>query len=233
MAGRFGAAFFAAALRSGAAPDAQPRASKMERLYYYILAEQQYNFLTLIIIILFAICSIQLNAQQKYEKESRLKEKDVPDIALHFIDSLDVGRRIRWYLEEGLERTSIEAKFKLNNQKYSVEFDTVGNLEDIEIQIKWSELEKPLRDSINFYLGEDCKKFKIRKVQIQYSGDRSSLLAKIKTGERTDKCIVRYEIIVKCCNTNNVNLFEYLFSNTGQKRAISQIVFKNSSNLEY
>jgi hypothetical protein len=70
--------------------------------------------------ILFAICSNQLNAQQKYEKESRLKEKDIPIKAHHFIDFLVAGNRIRWYLEEGLERTSIEAKFKLNNQKYSI-----------------------------------------------------------------------------------------------------------------
>ena len=183
--------------------------------------------------ILFASCSNQLYAQQKYEKESRLKENETPDQALDFIDSLEVGSRIRWYLEEGLERTSIEAKFKLNNQKHSIEFDTVGNLEDIEIQMKWRELQKPLRDSISFYLGEDCEKFKIRKVQIQYSGDRSILLTKIKTGESTDSYIVRYEIVVKCVNTKNVSLFEYLFSNTGKKLAISQIVFKNSSNLEY
>ena len=121
------------------------------------------HIFTGVIIILFTICSNQLNAQQKYEKESRLKEKNIPNKALHFIDSLEVGSRIRWYLEEGLEHTSIEAKFKLNNQKYSIEFDTIGNLEDIEIQIKWSELEKPLRDSIRFYLGEDCKKIKIQK----------------------------------------------------------------------
>ena len=191
------------------------------------------HIFTGIIIILFTICFNQLYAQQKYEKESRLKEKDVPSKALNFIDSLEVGRRIRWYLEEVFERRSIEAKFKLNNQKHSIEFDTIGNLEDIEIQMKWSELQKPLRDSISFYLGEDCKKFKIQKVQIQYSGDRSILLAKIKTRKSADNYIVRYEIVVKCCNTKNVRLFEYLFSNTGEKLAISQIIFKNSSNLEY
>ncbi len=181
----------------------------------------------------FTICSNHIYAQKKYEKESRLKEKNVPSKALGFIDSLEVRGRIRWYLEEGFEGTSIEAKFNLNNQKHSIEFDSIGNLEDIEIQINWSELQKPLKDSISFYLGKDCEKFKIQKVQIQYSGDRSILLSKIKTGESTDNYTVRYEIVAKCCNTKNVSLFEYLFSNTGQKLAIFQIVFKNSSNLEY
>lgn len=191
------------------------------------------HIFTGISIILFALCSNQLYAQQKYEKESRLKENEVPDKALHFIDSLEVESRVRWYLEKGLERTSIEAKFKLNNQKYSIEFDTIGNLEDIETQVKWSGLQKPLRDSISFYLGANCKKFKIQKVQIQYSGDRSVLLSKIKTGESTEDCIIRYEIVVKCYYDKNVNLFEYLFSDSGQKLSVAQIVFKNSSHLEY
>lgn len=186
-----------------------------------------------IIMVLFVICCNQLYAQQKYEKESRLREKEVPKKVLCFVDSLEVGSRIKWYLEEGLEHTSIEAKFRLNNQKHSIEFDAIGNLEDIEIQMKWDELQKPLRDSISFYLGIDCEKIKIRKVQIQYIGDRFNLLAKIKTGESADNYIVRYEIVVKCCNPKDVSLFEYLFSNTGEKIAVSQIVFKNSSNLEY
>lgn len=174
-----------------------------------------------------------LYAQIKYEKESRLKEKNVPSIAFNFIDSLAVKRKVKWYLEEGFNRTSIEAKFKMNNQKYSIEFDTVGILEDIEIEIKWDVLNKTLRDSINFYLGQECKKFKILRIQIQYLGDRSVLLSKIKTGESTEDYIIRYEIVVKCCNEDNVNLFEYLFSDSGQKLAVSQIVFKNSSHLEY
>ncbi|MEZ4934623.1 MAG: hypothetical protein R2788_21160 [Saprospiraceae bacterium] len=93
----------------------------------------------------FAICTNQIHAQVKYEKESRLKEKDVPSIALDFIDSLAVKKKVRWYLEEGFNRTSVEAKFKMDNRKYSIEFDTIGNLEDIEIQVKWDGLNKTLR----------------------------------------------------------------------------------------
>lgn len=183
--------------------------------------------------LVFTICSNHIYAQKKYERESRLKEKYVPSTALDFIDSLAVGRKVRWYLEEGLDRTSIEAKFEMDNQKYSIEFDTVGNLEDIEIRIKWGGLNKMLRDSIDFYLGQDCTKYKIRRIQIQYSGDPSILLPKIKTGESTEYYTTRYEIAVKCRSKNDVNLFEYLFSDSGQKLSVSQIIFKNSSHLEY
>lgn len=191
------------------------------------------HIITGIIFFLFAINTSHLFAQKKYEKESRFKEKKVPSIALDFINLLAEDRKVRWYLEEGFDRTSIEAKFKMNNQNYSVEFDRLGNLEDIEIQIKWGDLRKPLKDSVSFYLGRDCKKFKIRRIQLQYLGDHSVLLSKIKTGESTDDYIVRYEIVVKCSHDNNVSLYEYLFSDSGQKLSAAQIVFKNSSHLEY
>lgn len=191
------------------------------------------QIITGITFILLTIYFNQLYAQQKYEKESRLKEKDVPSKALDFIDSLEVKGRVRWYLEEGFDRTSIEAKLKFNNQKCSIEFDSIGNLEDIEIPIEWNYLQKSLKDSILVSLGEDCKKFKIQKNQIQYSGDRSTLLSKMKTRKSGDNYIVRYELVVKCSNTKNIALFEYLFNDTGRKLAFYQIVFKNSSNLEY
>ncbi|HMQ46960.1 MAG TPA: hypothetical protein PKA00_08175 [Saprospiraceae bacterium] len=186
-----------------------------------------------IVFFLFGIGTHPLFAQVKYEKESRLKEKDVPSIALDFIDSLAIKKKVKWYLEVGFNRTSIESKFKMNNHKYSIEFDTLGNLEDIELQIKWDELNKTLQDSIDFHLREDCKKFIVRRIQIQYSGDRSVLLPKIKTGESAEDYMIKYELVVKCCYENNINLFEYLFSNSGQKLKVSQIVFKNSSHLEY
>ncbi|MBK8556002.1 MAG: hypothetical protein IPL65_09675 [Lewinellaceae bacterium] len=183
--------------------------------------------------LVFTICSDHIYAQKKYESESRLKEKYVPSTALDFINALTVERKVKWYLEEGLYRKSIEAKFTMNNRKHSIEFDTLGNLEDIEIRIKWGELNRTLRDSIGFYLGQDCAKYKIKRIQIQYSGDPSILLPKIKTGESTEYYTTRYEIVVKCRSKNDVNLSEYLFSDSGQKITVSQIVFKNSSHLEY
>jgi hypothetical protein len=191
------------------------------------------HIITINVLLFFFICPNYLFAQIKFEKESRLKEKDIPSIALDLIDALAVEKKVKWYLEEGFNQASIEAKFELNTQKYSIEFDTLGNLEDIEIQIKWNGLNKTLRDSIDFHLGQDCERYKIRKIQIQYSGESAALLHKIKTEDSKEDYITRYEVVVKCRSKNNVNLFEYLFSDSGQMLTVSQIIFKNSSHLEY
>ena len=184
-------------------------------------------------LILWAFCCQTAHAQQKYEKESRIKESEVPTQALAFIDSLEIEGKMRWYLEESIDHQSVEAKFKLNDQKYSIEFDLEGKLKDVEIQMPWIDLPQVLRDSISSHLKRDCKRSKVRKVQIQYTGPREVLLSRIKTGIDTDNYVVRYELVIKCAQPGDVSLYEYLFSDTGQALSRSLIIIKNSTNLEY
>ncbi len=172
-------------------------------------------------------------AQQKFEKESRLKMDEVPEMALQFIDSLEPESKINWYLEEGLESTSIEAKFRYKGKKLSVEFDTAGKVEDVEIQVKWNTLPAALRDSIREVFRSDCNRFSVRKVQVQYSGSRTTLIAKLKTDSTTVGYITRYELITKCRTDEDIALYEYLFDSEGLSLTRSKIIFNNSSNLEY
>ena len=169
------------------------------------------KFICLILIIALH-CSNNLSAQKKFEKESRIREKDVPTKALEFIDSSDLKSKIKWYLEEGLNRKSIEAKFKRDKVRYSVEFDTLGNVEDIENEVSWEDLNSQLKDSISLHLKKDCLKHKIVKVQIQYSGSESGLFSKLKRNETNQYLTIKFEIIVKCNLQNKVELFEYLFN---------------------
>jgi hypothetical protein len=186
-----------------------------------------------IVLLILGMASTKLYAQEKFERESRLKRSDVPEKALCFIDSLEIKSRVKWYFEQGLERSSIEAKFKKDKKKHSVEFDSLGNIEDVEILIKWKKLPAQLKDSINFQFQTDCAKHKIEKVQIQFTGGCEALFAKIKTQEINLLLTTRYEIIVRCSSSNDINLFEYLFGEDGEVISRSKIIFKNSTNLEF
>ena len=171
--------------------------------------------------------------QLKYEKESRLKKEQVPVPAAQFIDSLMIRNKVKWYKEEGLDRTSFEAKFIKDKSKYSVEFDSEGNLEDVEILVNWKEMNEPLKESILDQLCEDCWKINVQRAQIQYTGDRNVLLSLVKNGETDESYVIRYELVIRCRTRNNTVLYEYLFTDSGQKLSRSEIVFKNASNLEY
>ena len=190
------------------------------------------HFFCLILII---ITSYQNNlfAQEKFERESRIKREEVPLKALDFIDSLHMKTKIKWYKEEALTRHSIEAKFKHQKINYSVEFDTTGNIEDIEIEMDWKEIEAHPSDSIKVQLLKDCTKYKIVKVQKQFTGSEKHLSQLLNSNLNPPDLTEKYEIVVKCNTRQDVNLFEYLFDESGAFVRKAKIVFKNSSHLEY
>ena len=188
---------------------------------------------TCLIFLLSLFSSVELFAQEKFEKESRIKQRDVPQKALDFIESANIKGKMKWYLEQGLNRKSIEVKFQQNRKRYSVEFDTLGTIEDVEIELKANELPASLNNTINAQLQNDCIKYKVEKIQVQYSGSEEQLLAKLKNPASVQNLVTKYEVVVKCTFKNNVELLEYLFTDTGTVLSVSTIVFKNSSHLEY
>ncbi len=190
-------------------------------------------FLKCLILVLVLLNFTTLSAQEKFEKESRIGEKDVPAKALQMMDSANFEGKIKWYLEEGLSEKSVEAKFRHNKVKYSVEFNTLGIIEDIEIEIDPEDLHASLRDAICNHLLAGCLNHRIVKVQIQYTGSESVLAAVLHKSETNPSPTIRYELIVRCKQENSVDLFEYLFSEEGSIISTSKIVFKNSSHLEY
>jgi hypothetical protein len=193
------------------------------------------NHISILISTILILCLVTQNcfAQDKFEEESRIKSEEVPEAARTFIDEIHVDKKVRWYCETGLDSKSIEAKFKKNKTRYSIEFDTTGIIQDAELEICWEDLAPLIRANISAELGEICAKYKTRKIQIQYTGEENDLLLCLAEKGPTEKLTTKYELIVKCKNKYKVDLFEYLFSEEGKLLASSKIVFKNSSNLEY
>ena len=171
--------------------------------------------------------------QEKLEKESRLKSSEVPTKARRLVDNILNKKKLKWYLEEGLTEKSIEAKFILMNKKYSVEFDTDGNLQDIEIEVKWNTLTPIQKERIQQKLTTSCQRFAIRKVQEQYLAKDVIGLIKNNRWNDLNQIPSRHELVVKCKNTSLVKLVEYLFSDKGELISNSNIIFKNATHLEY
>jgi hypothetical protein len=186
--------------------------------------------LTLCLLFTSPLC---LLGQQKYERESRIKTEDVPLAAQAFVDSLVNHQKIKWYLEESLTHFSIEAKFKLDENKYSVEFDTLGRLEDVELLVKEDAIPSSVYDQIREILDSLFSRYRIRKSQIQYTGQAEKLLTLIRRGEATEGYTTKFELIVKGRTEQGVHLYEMLFDNSGHLLSQSTIVLKNANNLEY
>ncbi|WP_246019878.1 hypothetical protein [Muriicola soli] len=127
------------------------------------------------------------------------------------------ARKIRYYKEIDSVTITFESKFKKDKLHYSVNFNSKGELEDIEIQISKVDIPSDVWSSIAEHLNGDCKKFKIRRLQQQYP---------LKNGLSAEKIIndafqnlilpyINYELIVVCKRDSGREEFEYLFNAQG------------------
>ncbi|MEZ4942235.1 MAG: hypothetical protein R3D58_15260 [Saprospiraceae bacterium] len=171
--------------------------------------------------------------QTKYEREYRIKTQAVPAPARQFVDSLAFRKKVKWYFEENLRGNSIEAKVCRDKKRFSIEFDTSGVLQDIEIQHRWTDIPEHTRNQITATLDSLFVRHDIRKIQIQYAGDRSALFKLAQNQQPAKAYTTRYEMVVKGKKPDGLRLYEITLDENGALRALEEIVFKNSDNLEY
>jgi len=157
-------------------------------------------------------------SQAKYEKEFRIKQADFPQKALALInDKIRGVKRLRFYKEIDSIAISYEAKFKKDRLFYSVEFNTEGELQDIEILIQEIDIPKDVFGSITKHLEETYPKYSIRKLQQQYplkEGTQHSSLLK-EAFQNLLLPYINYELIVSCKSEAGRREFEYLFDAEG------------------
>lgn len=185
------------------------------------------------VILLFCFFQINVNAQQKFEKESRIKPGDVPSAALQFIQEVQMETNWKWYFEENLVGNSVEAKTKYNGKRYSIEFDTSGKIQDVEIETELPEIDENVSRNIIQALYSMFYSHKIEKIQIQYSAEIPVLLAILNNKPDQSVSKVQYEIVVKGKKTGRPKLFELTFTENGELLETLEIIFRNTDNLEY
>lgn len=176
-----------------------------------------------------------LFAQQKFEKEYRLKTSAVPEQARKFVDSLPFDRRVKWYVEISELGKTVEAKSKFEHKRYSVEFDSTGKFLDLEIEVDFSELPKDVKEIITQNLESKFGIHHITKTQTQLIGPQEIIQTYLigNKSEEPEQLSIKYEILVKGSKNKEVSKCEIIFSNTGNIEKESEILFRNTDNLEY
>lgn len=176
---------------------------------------------------LLAIC------QEKIEREYRIKQEEVPQPAIDFIiktysDSL----KVKWYKEESDKGKSYEAKLKWNDNKHSVEFGLDGLVQDIEIEAGVESIPEEILKKVESELEANFTKYKIRKIQVQYSGSASQLTNAIKTIDYRE-VLQKFEIVFEAKEENELSLWEGLFDIKGNILSKRRIIEKPTDNLDF
>lgn len=184
---------------------------------------------------LFCCLNLCGQEQEKYEKEYRIGQDQVPQSALDYITKFNFNKKIKWYREESLIGASVEAKTKYQKQRYSIEFDTLGGLQDVEIKINFEDLNEAVQRSICDILSQEFDRYKLQKIQQQFSGSAKNILSylKLQTNERLPNIKIQFEIVLAGKRASKVELYEYTFSEQGGLVSKSHIVLRNTDILEY
>lgn len=162
---------------------------------------------------------LNLSAQTKNEKESRIQLSEFPAQAQTTINSIiDEVKRIRHYKEIDGNHEGFESKFKYKKHWYSVEFSKSGNLEDIEVRIRERQLNTVTKNKIKSYLKQHFLKYDIIKIQEQYTPSRAAenelyLKTILKDRKSTDS---NFEIVIAVKLSEGWELKEMTFNAAGK-----------------
>ena len=187
----------------------------------------------LIILWLSAIFSNSI-AQHKDEREQRIKETDVPAEILKELEPYIKNLKVKYIFETDGDDSSYEAKFRSKSRQFSVEFDTLGSLEDVEIEMKYTSLSKEVKKNIAKYLSKSSSGYKILRCQKQYvhiEGKTSETLRHAVNNESHSP--INYELVVDLKMGSALASYELLFDASGNFIAKRVIVNRATDNLLY
>ncbi|WP_299337432.1 hypothetical protein [uncultured Psychroserpens sp.] len=161
---------------------------------------------------------VSLTAQTKNEKELRIDISNFPEHAQSILRTLpEKAKRVKFYKETDSIKESFESKFKYKHHWHSVEFDSDGNLEDIEVNIKKKQIPNPVLDAINMHLKNNSDKYDIIKIQEQYVYEAKISEAELLSAvlEKREKMASNYEIMIALKKDKIWNLREITFNSQG------------------
>jgi len=182
------------------------------------------------------IMTPSLFSQKKQEREFRILASQFPVEAHKLIESeLEDVKRLRFYKEIDGEKESYEAKFKKDRLWYSIEFNKIGVLEDVEITIKAIDVPEDTFDKITSYLNKSFTKYRIKKIQQQYvSKSPTTTKTTIKNAfQNLLLPTINYEIMVGGKQESGYLTYEILYNATGDFQKLRQSLPPNYDHVLY
>lgn len=160
----------------------------------------------------------------------RIKAREVPEKAMNWLnDSFEDIKKPKWYLEYSQIGKSYEAKFSFCGYFYSVEFDSLGKIEDVEVEIPKSKVSEEVWKKIGTYFESEFSQVKVEKVQRQFTGEPDDL-EDFFDEQEVEGVTTRYEIVFEG-KKEIWELWEALFDESGNFISVLKVEIRLNDNL--
>lgn len=184
----------------------------------------------LFIILLITMNPYLLAQDQKKEIETSIKMSEMPVPSLNILDQFwNDEKKGDFYREFDGDSVSYEAKFMHGAYLLSIEFNEIGLIQDIEKLIEFDEIPENTGNAINSYLNDQYTKFKITRIQRQYSGGDELTISFLN--EDFGSLTIRYELEIEAQNKEELGAFEFLFNENGKFLQKRRIVRRSLDNI--
>ena len=171
---------------------------------------------------------------QDIDIEKRVGFNEVPSKSLNFTQSIFSSQKIKWYLEKNDSILLFEAKTKHKKHRYSVEFDTLGNIIDVEKIIKYKSLSTTTKKKIHHAIISEFKTYKVQKTQIQWiSSDEETLTELIQFGFSNKFYVENFEVTIKGKKESIPMYYRILINNSGKIIQIIELERRSVDNLDF
>lgn len=170
-----------------------------------------------------------LFGQSKFESETRVSLSEVPSPAVSYMSSIGKAYKVRWYREESQLGTTFEAKTRIEDFWYSIEFDSSGLFLDIEKTVHLQDLDQDLVRTIQDGFNTLFRRHRILKVQQQFLISDTSFQAFLQAGMDYQhlECIVRGE------QKGEIGNYEILLTRDGRVKEVLEDDDRPSDNMEF
>lgn len=186
---------------------------------------------TILSLLIFWI-SFSAFSQEKIERELKVKPSQVPTPAKEWLaDAFEDLRKPKWYLEYSQTGKAFEAKFIWKKYFYSVEFDSLGKLQDVEIEIPSSEIPTETWTKIQGYFFEEFQEVSVQKIQRQLIGKEDDIEDFFSENE-SEGISIRFEIVFEGKN-ETWQVWEGLFDEHGTLISVIKVQSRPLDNLVF
>lgn len=176
-----------------------------------------------------------MHAQQnlKFEREKKISADEFPDAAMQVIQPLlNNAKAVKYYRETNQNGVNYEVKLKYDKTHYSIEFDSLQRLKDVEELLDWKKATDIPRAAIKRNMDDTFRKQKVTRIQKQYN--LKSSVKQLQSLPPSEDIIlsINYELEVEgeMHRKNVLQFYELLFDENGeliQQRVIQKNITDN------
>jgi len=144
------------------------------------------------------------------QRDKSISVKNIPQvIQAYLLKDYPCHTHVSYFIEYDGDTMCYEADFTYMKQKYSLLFDTLGNVFETEIEISFEKIPESIEKLIEDKLSFDLSKYKVMIVQtVDYRGK------------------LLYEIQVRGKRNKDVEFYEYYFNRSGEFVKVKTIYLK-------